>query len=90
MESRALNLEIEKYWAFIRNANDEIKLNLISLLSKSLINKSGHERFGVESHDNSDELIEKFAGAWHGTETPEEIMAIIKEHSSSKQPPVFD
>ena len=85
--SLALSKQAESYWLQIKDSSKEIKLWLINKLSDSLMRESEH--ISVSDMTN-DELIEKFAGAWHGTESPEEIMATIKAHSSSKQPPVFD
>ena len=85
-----INNEIMKYWALVKNANDEIKLNLISLLSLSISNKN----IDLIENDSEDirtsNFLNKFSGSWHGNETPEEIIEIIKSNRSSKNPPLFD
>ena len=85
-----INNEIMKYWALVKNANDEIKLNLISLLSLSISNKN----IDLIENDSEDirtsNFLNKFSCSWHGNETPEEIIEIIKSNRSSKNPPLFD
>ena len=84
-----LNKEISKYWSIIKDANDEIKLNLISLLSMSLA-KHDNEILINTTEDPTSLFINKFSGAWNGDESPEEIINKIKENRSIKEPPSFD
>ena len=85
-----INDEISKYWSYIKNANDEIKLKLISLLSLSLSNKE-FEIDNLESEEErTQKFLKKYSGAWVGNETAEEIIEIIKSVNSCKEPPLFD
>lgn len=48
----------------------------------------------MESNDSKSDLtkkfIRKYSGAWSGNDTAEEIISIIDENSSSKEPISFD
>ena len=68
MTAIALNRDVSGYWDYIKNASNQTKLALISLLSNSLMENESTEAIGVAKHavwkahrTNSinDELTEK-------------------------------
>ena len=69
--------ELSYYWDMIRNANKEIKLKLISKLSLSLSEDKDNFMKNIPDTTTAD-FLKKFAGAWKGPETAEEIISIIK------------
>lgn len=75
--------EILKYWDAIKEATDEIKLKLISMLSLSIANKQ-HKK------EKDEEIIDSIFGSWSGSESAEEIINIIQENRSCKEPPILD
>lgn len=83
-ESIAVNTELNRYWGYIQNASDEIKLKLISMLSLSIADKEN--RSNLQEYDD----IRSIFGLWTGNESAEKIIANIKSHPSIKNPPVFD
>ncbi|MDE6578781.1 MAG: hypothetical protein K2J82_09030 [Muribaculaceae bacterium] len=77
-----INTATENYWKLLCNIDDEIKLNLIERLAKSLRKGS----YTDMEKNSTAEFIAKFNGAWNGTETPAEILSSIHSHRSSKAP----
>ena len=65
--------------------SNDTKLRIIRLLTDSLINSEMVET-GV---DNTQQMLQKHAGAWVGNETAEELMSCIRENSSSRSPLEF-
>lgn len=90
-EAVSKNNEINRYWSYIKNASDEIKINLISLLSDSLISKKGMDKdvkeLATDDEKATDEFLKKFAGAWNGAESPEDLISIIRKNRSISNPP---
>lgn len=82
--------EISIYWDAIKNANDEIKLKLISMLSDSIADKHKSNVKATSSEIKTCEFLDKFAGSWKGSESAENIIDSIKLFHSSKNPPLFD
>lgn len=66
------------------NWDDKKKIYLISILSNSLL--SGKKTDNITEEDYTMQMINRFAGAWNGEETAEEIIANIKEASGTRQP----
>lgn len=89
-DSYTINNEISKYWSYIKNASDEVKLNLISLLSLSLSKKHHNIDLQESNKETTLNFLDKFSGSWHGDETAEEIIESIKSNLSSKEPPILD
>ncbi len=65
--------------------SNDTKLRIIRRLTDSLLN-SGMGETGVE---NTQQVVQKHAGAWVGNETAEELMSCIRENSSSRSPLEF-
>ncbi len=65
--------------------SNDTKLRIIRLLTDSLI-KSEMVETDV---DNTQQMLQKHAGAWVGDESVEEIMSCIRENSSSRFPLEF-
>ena len=81
-------VETDAYWNLIKNAADEVKLRLITLLSQSLTTnarKSMHS-----DKEETERFLSKYCGAWHGNESAEEIIGVIKSVRSCKEPISFD
>lgn len=77
----------ENYWKLLANIDDEIKLNLIEKLTHSLRKTFRAEK---DRKDPTAEFIAKFNGAWKTDESPEEIIAIINQNKSIKNPVELD
>lgn len=78
--------EAESYWNFIKNSSNEVKLWLINKLSFSLINPS---EISIDGDKETEDFINKFGGCWKGNDSAEEIIRMIKENPSCKEPPLF-
>ncbi|MCD7924357.1 MAG: hypothetical protein LUI85_06555 [Bacteroides sp.] len=63
--------------------SDKMKLYVIKVLTDSLL-KSDIE--AVDEKKHTQEMLEKHAGTWVGDETAGEIMAKIRENSSTREP----
>lgn len=72
------------YWRLLRNLSDEVKIGLISLLSKSLRKKP------AEASDTTDLFLEKFYGKWKGNASADEVISAIYETRSSRDPMSFE
>ena len=81
-----LDPTLVKYWDAIKNASSDIKLKLISLLSSSLIEYPANKE--LLNSASKLELLKKVTGSWDD-ESAEDIISIIREHRSSKQPVKF-
>lgn len=69
--------------ATMMNWDDKKKIYLISLLSNSLLSGTGGKINNISEEDYTMQMINRFAGAWNGDETTDEIMANIKEASGT-------
>lgn len=69
--------ETTTYWNIIKDVKDEVKIRLITLLSESL--SRSVERTETIDKNRTNEFIEKFYGAWKGSETAEDICLRLKE-----------
>lgn len=81
-------LETNTYWNIIKDVKDEVKLRLITLLSESLT-RSVREKETVVS-DRTADFLKNVYGSWKGPETAEEIIAVINDSKSCKNPVSFD
>ena len=68
--SHSKAVDADTYWNMLKNLSSEIKLELISKLSASLLNKEALEN----AHWVSD-----FAGKWKDERSAEEIVADMRE-----------
>lgn len=80
--------EISTYWNLIKDVKDDIKIRLITLLSESLSHSS--ERNGKIVSDRTADFINNVYGAWKSPETAEEMISIISEGKSCKEPISFE
>lgn len=80
--------ETNTYWNIIKDVKDEVKLRLITLLSESLT-RSVKEKETVVS-DRTADFLKNVYGSWKGPESAEEIIAIINDNKSCKNPVSFD
>ena len=75
---------VEGYWNSIKNAPSEIKLKLISLLTESLTEVLTSN---LKNNDNESlSLLHEVCGSWQGSESPEELIEIIREKRTSRPP----
>lgn len=76
------------YWNLIKDVSDEIKLELITLLSQSLLSR----RSKSENSDKvkTKEFLNRFYGAWQGDENADSLIEIIRDGRKSKDPISFD
>lgn len=66
------------------NWDDKKKIYLINILSNSLL--TGRKTPNITEEEYTMQMINRFAGAWNGEETAEEIIANIKEAGGIRQP----
>ncbi len=85
---KTYSVETDAYWNIIKNAADEVKLRLITLLSQSLIS-NGRESIHSDK-EKTESFLSKYCGAWHGNESAEEIIGGIKSVRTCKEPISFD
>lgn len=64
------------------------KLRIIRLLTDSLI-KSEIVEPADDSKEYTRKMLDKYAGAWSGNESADELMAAIRENSSVREPMQF-
>ena len=62
-----------KYWSELKDLSDNIKLELITLLSSSMTQPKKEEKA-----DSGKRWTEKFAGKWQDDRTAEEIIEDIR------------
>ena len=82
-----LDAPILKYWNNIKDAPAKVKLKLISLLSDSLSESTPDN----ENDYISDKLIllKEIAGSWNGPESTDQIIDMIRENRSNRNPVEF-
>lgn len=85
----ALNTEAENYWRVLKDTSYEVKLWLINRLSFSLIENKPQDLETMADKIRTQEFVKEFAGCWKSEHSAEEIIEIIKNNSSSKEPPVI-
>lgn len=90
MSENTYSAETSNYWNIIKDVKDEIKIRLITLLSESLANSLTVKTPAKGKEDDTEKFIKKYYGVWQSQQTPEEIMDIIKEGRTSKDPVSFD
>lgn len=87
LSTYSYNAEAESYWKLLKNARSEVKLRLITLLSQSVIEDVSEKE---SSNDVTESFLSKFAGAWQGNESAEDIIANIQANRNCKNPISFD
>ena len=75
------------YWNLIKNVSDEIKLELISLLSQSLLTRKSKSE--DSDRRRTKEFINRFYGAWQGDESADDLVKLIRDGRKSKDPISF-
>lgn len=69
------------YWNMLKDASDTVKIELISLISRSMIHKDAPAP-SAETRN----MLAKYAGMWGGEESTDEIMATIRENRTIREP----
>lgn len=69
------------YWNMLKDASDTVKIELISLISRSMIRKDGQS-----SNDETPNMLAKYAGMWSDDKSADEIMAAIRENRTIREP----
>lgn len=84
--------EAEGYWKLLKNTSNEVKLRLITLLSQSMTENSDRTNAATDNsaQKRTERFIARFAGAWHGDESAEDIVGIINEGRTCRKPVSFD
>ena len=82
--SYEFNVTIEYLLGMSKNT----KLRIIRLLTDSLI-KSEIVEPADDSKEYTRKMLDKYAGAWSGNESADELMAAIRENSSVREPMQF-
>lgn len=72
------------YWNMLKDASDTVKIELISLISGSMIRK---ER--LSSSVETRNMLAKYAGMWGEDESADEIMTTIRENRTIREPIIF-
>lgn len=65
---------MDTYWSILKNLSSDMKLELISRLSKSLLNKD---------QDVADNWASQFAGEWKDSRSAESIIEDIRSSRTS-------
>lgn len=81
------NNTISLYWNVLRSMSKNIRLALAVKLTNSVLED---EREEMSDEEYTEEMLNRFFGKWEGDETADEIMAIIKENSTSREPISFE
>lgn len=81
--------EAERFWNIIKDTSNEIKILLINMLSASILEKTNSVNPKMTSDKKTKEFIEKFAGAWKSDLSAEELISLIHENHSCKEPPIL-
>lgn len=59
-----------RYWSELKDLSDSVKLELITLLSSSMVK--------TESEDNSDNWADRFCGVWKDSRSADDIVDDIR------------
>ncbi len=78
---------IGMYWNALRSLSKTVRLALAVKLTNSVLEE---EHKDISDKEYTDKMLDKFYGKWEGNETPEEIMHLIKENASSREPISFE
>lgn len=81
------NSTISRYWNALRWMSKGIRLALAVKLTNSVLEE---EREEMSDEAFNKEMRDRFFGKWEGAETADELMAIIKENSTSREPISFE
>ena len=81
------NNTIGIYWNALRSMSKNIRLALAVKLTNSVLEE---EREEMSDEAYTEEMLNRFFGKWEGGETADEIMAVIKENSTSSEPISFE
>ncbi|MCE2617693.1 hypothetical protein [Phocaeicola oris] len=81
------NNTIGIYWNALRSMSKNIRLALAVKLTNSVLEE---EREEMSDEAYTEEMLNRFFGKWEGDETADEIMAVIKENSTSSEPISFE
>lgn len=84
------NAETSVYWNLIKDVKDEIKIRLITLLSESLTNTLTVRMPSKDKDEATEKFLNKYYGAWKGSEPTEVIIERINEGKTSKPPVSFN
>lgn len=79
--------EVNTYWRLIKHLSDGVKLRLISLLSQSITPKAMYEEMNKDT--KTARFLEEFCGAWKGDASADEIITVIEQSRTSKDPLAF-
>lgn len=71
---------VSYYWNEIKTLSPKEKLQIITLLSSSLMDESDSS---AKSKEYTKEILDRFGGAWTGDETAEEIIDNINKSKRS-------
>jgi len=72
----------ESYWRGLSSLSDGVKLRLAAMLASSVAEK---EERRESSKELNARMLAKYSGAWSGDESPAEIIASIRENSSTRK-----
>lgn len=81
------NNTVSMYWNTLRSMSRSVRLALAVKLTNSVLEEEREEK---SDEEYTEEMLDRFFGKWVGDETPEELMAIIKENSTSREPISFE
>lgn len=87
MSTSPLKIEVDSYWRIIKDASNEVKLRLISMLSESM---TTHSEFSGRDTDKTEVFLSKYAGAWAGDESADEIISTLRSNRSIRKPISLD
>ena len=79
--------EAEDFWVIIKNFTQEEKFCLISKLSESLLgNDPDLNKNNMDDKKYTEVFLQRFAGKWNSNLSAEELVDIIGEKRSCKDP----
>lgn len=67
---------VDTYWSILKNLSSDVKLELISRLSKSLLSKE---------HTHESNWVSQFAGEWKDSRSAEDIIEDIRNSRTSNR-----
>ncbi len=84
------NTETKNYWKLLKDVRSEVKLQLITLLSQSVI-KDVDKTTGQSTENNvTRTFLAKYNGIWSDNDSADDIIARINDGHSCKDPISFD
>ena len=78
---RQNQLILDAYWKNLQSLSNDLKLKLAAKLTTSVI-----EDTEKKTSEKTQNMLDKYSGAWVGEESAEDIMKMIKEGSTSREP----